>query len=157
MNGYETICRVIWQYISIASNMLYSFYRYCLVNSLQCQRMRWLDLRPSVESLYSIFRLRQKCCTGLYNIFNITFIDVVNISKYPWKRWLHLTPSVVSAYSIFWSHKICTRFSRSVWYSVYPVNQHTLKMTRGPIITTCQKIMAPAASYLVNTPITFPE
>ena len=25
-----------------------------------------------------------------------------------------------------------------------------LKMTRGPIITTCQKIMAPAASYLVD-------
>ena len=44
--------------------------------------------------------------------------------------------------------QICTGFSRSVRYRVYPVN-HTLKMTRGPIITARQKIMAPAASYLV--------
>ena len=44
--------------------------------------------------------------------------------------------------------QICTGFSRSVRYRVYPVN-HTLKMTRGPIIMTHRKIMAPAASYLV--------
>ena len=45
--------------------------------------------------------------------------------------------------------QICTGFSRSVRYRVYPVN-HTLKMTRGPIIMTRRKIMAPAASYLVS-------
>jgi len=46
--------------------------------------------------------------------------------------------------------QICTGFSRSVRYRVYPVN-HTLKMTRGPIIMTRRKIMAPAASYLVKS------
>jgi len=36
-----------------------------------------------------------------------------------------------------------------IGFTVYPVN-HTLKMTRGPIIMTCQKIMAPAESYLAQ-------
>ena len=142
--------------------------RYCLVNSLQCQRMRrWMDMRPSVESLYSIFRLHQTCCTGLYNIF----ISIQHISMWwmcepyakhveNWTQHLLKEDGCYGHYAtrhrmycILWSHKICTGFSRSVWYRVYPVN-HMLKMTRGPIITTCQKIMAPAASYLVFSYVT---
>ena len=156
MNGYETICRVIWQYILIASNMLYSFYRYCLVNSLQCQRMRWLDLRPSGESLYSIFWLRQTCCTGLYNIFNITFIDVVNISKYPWMRWQHLTPSVESAHSMFWSHKKLYQIFTKCSILGLPRKPYT-SMTRGPIITTCQKNNGTSGKLSSNDPNHFRE
>jgi len=139
-------------------------WRYCLVNSLQCQIMRrWMDMRPSVEWLYSLFRMHETCCTGMYNIV----ISIQDISIMWWMceayakhvgNWTqHLLKedgcydryaTKNRMYRTLWSHKICTGFSRSVRYSVYPVN-HTLKMTRGPIITTRQKIMAPAASYLV--------